>query len=146
MFRTRIWPAAFFPCSILTQPAFQRRKPPLPDDHLDWCGPTLGDTISFSLGSTLALKLNLPRICPDVGVSQHGESCYLSPLLGQTLCSPITQGILQTTFADGGCPQEHQLEKSKRISLSPRWTSLQNSHHPLPSSHPSPSDEDAKRY
>lgn len=48
------------------------------------------------------------------------------------------------TFADGGCLQEHQLKKSKRISLSPGWTSPQLSHCPLPSNQSSHPDKETR--
>lgn len=83
LFSSWIWPVAFIPCSILTQPALQRRKPPIPDSHLDRCGAMVGGTICLSLGCTLGLKLSLPRVCFDVGVSQHGVSCYFRPRLAR---------------------------------------------------------------
>lgn len=52
-----------------------------------------GGTMYVSLGCTLGLKLNLPRTSSNVGVSWHGASCYLNPLLGKTLCPPVTQGM-----------------------------------------------------
>lgn len=79
---------------------------------------------------TPVLRMNLPGICSEVKVSSMEKKVVTS-----ILCLPRPcQG--QTTFADGSCPQEQQLGKSKSISLSPGTTSS-----PIPSKQPSSSQQ-----
>lgn len=82
---------------------------------------------------TPVLMINLPEICSEVGVSSMEKKVVTS-----ILCLPRPrQG--QTTSADGSCPQEDQLGKSKSISLSPGTTSL-----PVPSKQPSPPNKEMR--
>lgn len=112
------------PCSILTEPVLQRTFSPR------WpLGPALGSTGCFFSGCTLVLKMNLPRMCSEVGVSSMEKVVAL-------ICLATPCG--QTTFADGRCPQEHQLGKSKSILLSP-GRSL-----PIPSNQPSPPNKEMR--